>query len=260
MENKETPISSVQEKFILQALGNVQKLIRYKLGSIYADSMDDLSQRVFCKLWAWKQKNPQNLDYDEWQKLIKVVVYQEVADFFTEKYRKDIHLSEIDPKFEDTLFSINSLNSLNYNLEGNTAAETKSLLSLIWKGIQELSLRQRYAFILYHSDFLTEMVISQCCTTKEIAEFLEMTKEEAGILLNCLPISDDRIAAILEAKFNEKVLPNQLWEARSKAKAKLIKFLKKYSIVDKLCAIFISIGSLWTIYGEEVTELFSNFE
>lgn len=232
MELQETSTSSnsaYQEKFMLQALSNFKGFIIYKLGSVYRDAVEDITQKVFCKLWSWKNRNNKELDYEEWQKVINVTVHRELAEFFSQKYRQDLLFSQALTNAEESFLTNNSFQSFNYYLEGNTEAETRSLLLLIWKGLQTLSLRQRSAFLLHNSDLLTELIIHKCCRTSEIAEILEMSEAEMSLLLNFLPIEDEKIILVLETKLKQTVTPHQLWEARSKAKKALLNFIKKNS-------------------------------
>lgn len=223
MKNNDVPISPKQEKFIIEALANVRKLIVYKLGTLYRDSVEDLSQRVFFKVWSWKRKNERDLNYEEWQKFINVTVQREIADFFTEKYRKDLLFSQFETPIEADSIHINQPDQ---QLEGNTEIEIASLLKLIWQAAQNLTLRQRYAFILSNSELMLWLVTAQCCTTKELAGFLELEIAEARQLFDVFPLSDERITLMLENKLKEPVSREQLWDARTKAKTKLINFFK----------------------------------
>lgn len=221
MENNEIPISPRQEKFIIQALANIQKLILFKLGSIYRDSVEDISQKVFYKIWSWKLRNERDLEYEEWQRFINVAVQREISEFFSEKYRKDILFSQIEYKLEIETYQYSFGKK---QVEGNSESETRSILCLVWKAAQNLTIRQRYAFILYKPDLILWLITAQCCTTKELAEFLEMDEVEASELLKTFPISDEKIALLLETKIKESVNSQQLWDARTKAKRKIINF------------------------------------
>lgn len=234
MEKKETPISSdssansssVQENFILQALANVHKLILYKLGASHQDSIEDLSQRIFYKIWLWRHRNKKELELQEWQKVINVTVNTEVSEYFSERPRREILFSQAGFNLQEEMLSTESSPQ---TPEGNSETELRSLLLSIWKTAHILSLRQRYAFLLHNPDFLVEFVMYECCTGTELAAFFEMTAGEISDVLKFLPLSDEKIAIILETKIKEKVSPNQLWEARAKAKKKLSKILKDYS-------------------------------
>ena len=223
MENKFTHISLTQEKYILQALANINKLIRYKLGFTYADSVEDLSQRIFYKIWSWSLKHGKNLNYEDWQKILNVTVRREIAEFFSEKYRRDILFSQVTN--QTVLLSIESFHD---QLEGNSETETNSLLLVIWKAMQKLNLRERYALVLYETNLLIEFIYGKYCTTQEIAEYFQLSKQETTDILRMLPLADERITKMLEKKINKEVSPKQLWEARSKAKSKLNKIVTNY--------------------------------
>lgn len=224
MESK-TCTPSTQEDFILQALAKIQKVILFKLGSLHENLADDLKQRIFYKIWLWKCRNNKVLTLEGWQKIINVTVNTEIAEFFSEKYHREILLSHFDEYVQEKVFTSKYIS---YKIDGNSETEIRSILLLIWKEAKNLTLRQRYAFFLADSDLLIEFVYCNCCSTKELANCFEMSEEEISDFLNELPITNEKIAMMLETKIKRKISPNQLWEARAKAKAKLKKAISEY--------------------------------
>jgi DNA-directed RNA polymerase specialized sigma24 family protein len=207
-----------QETYVLQALADVRKLIYYKLGSSHQHAGEDLAQRVFCKLWTWRSKRDVVLAGSEWHNLAKRVVTTEIAEYFSEKYTKDIVFSQGETDLRESVYSKPS--SSEY-IEGNTNAETHSLLAAIWKKCGILSLRQRYAFVLQTGDFLIEFIAAGICRRSCLAEYFELTEDEITELLGFFPLSDDQIIQLIAAKTGTEITTQQLWEARAKAKAKL---------------------------------------
>ena len=157
--------------------------------------------------------------------MLNVTVHREIAEFFSEKYRRDVLFSQVNNQTQAVLLSIESPNC---RLEGNSETEYNSLLSVIWKGLQKLNLRQRYALALYESNLLIEFIYGKCCSTQEIADYFQLSKQETSDMLKILPLSDEKIGIMLETKIKKKISPTQLWEARSKAKSKLNKIVNAY--------------------------------
>ncbi len=222
--NKEVKnVSPAQENHILQTFGYVHRIVSRQLGPKYRDSVEDLKQRVFLKLWHWKTvRSEKDLSGEEWQKIANVAVHNEVAKFFGEKYNRTILFSQMDDKGQEEIFSIPSADRL---IEGNSAAEKRSLILLIWKAVQILTLRQKYAFILQNEDFVIEFITAECCSMGELAAYFELAEVEFSDIVELMPLNDEKISELLETKIKEKISPNKIWEARSKAKAKLAKKL-----------------------------------
>ena len=232
-EPLEINISSTQEKYILETFPFVHKFVVRKLNTIYSDSVEDLKQKVFLRLWRWKAlKSEKDLSEEEWLKLANVVVHNEVARFFREKYtRKDVLLSQMDERTEKTVLSVYSDKD---NLEGNSRAEICSLLTLVWNISQTLTLRQKYSYFLQYPDFIVEFISCKCCSIKELAIYFEASEKELAEIINALPLSDEKIGRLHEAKLGEKFSGSKIWEARSKAKAKLASKLKEYISDEEL--------------------------
>ncbi len=109
--------------------------------------------------------------------------------------------------------------------QGSSAIETRSLLLLVWKAAQNLTLRQKYAFMLHNPDFVVDFIVAGCCSMEELTDYFEVTIDELLVILESDPLPDKTIAEILEKKLGQKVFPKSIWEARGKAKAKIAKKL-----------------------------------
>lgn len=107
------------------------------------------------------------------------------------------------------------------SLAGNSQPEVCSLLKLVWQAAQTLTLRQKSAYFLPFSDFMVEFIVCKCCSIEELASYFEVSEDELSVIIGELPLSEEQIGKLLEAKIGGKITPKQIWEARSKAKAKL---------------------------------------
>lgn len=226
-ERPDVNISLTQEKYLLQTFPLIHKMIVRKLRWLHLDSVDDLKQRVFLKLWRWKTlKSNRDLSEDEWMKLANVSVRNEVAEFFRGIYtRRTIAFSQLNEMTKD---KIEGADLAAGDLEGNSRAEVCSLLALIWKLSQTLTIRQKYTYFLQNSEFIIDFISCGCCSIKDLTVFFESTEKELQDIVEALPLSDERIGKLLEAKLGEKLTPNKIWEARSKAKAKIARRLREY--------------------------------
>lgn len=222
MNNETTPASHAQERYMLESLAGVRKLVLFKLGSSHRDAAEDLMHRIFYKLWSWKTRRGKVLERGEWQRLTRTAARSEINEYFSEKYRKDILFSQMDEQSRETVFGIKSTNIVVEDL-----ADVRSALIRIWEAAQILTLRQRYAFVLQSDDFLLEFTAAGFCSRWELAAYFELGEDEMTDLLRLLPLSDGQIGELLEAKLNESILPQHIWEARSKAKSKLAKAFKQ---------------------------------
>lgn len=227
MKKDDSAVSPAQEQYILQTFSYIHKIIFRKLGAFHRDSLEDLKQRVFLKLWRWKiRQSERNLSDEEWQKMAHVVARNEVTDFFRKKDNRHILFSQMDESVKEEVFSVASPETV----AGNSETEIKSLLHLIWKLAQELSLRQKYAYFLQYPSFIVEFVAAGCCSIKELAIYLEVSRQELSEIIDSLPFSDEEIGELLERKLGgrQKISRKKIWEARAKAKAKLAGRLKEF--------------------------------
>lgn len=222
-------VSPTQEKRLLQTHNLVHRIVFRKLGCSHSDSVEDLKQRVFLKLWRWKStRGDKDLSEEEWGKMANVVAHNEINDFFSEQHKHDSLFSSMDDNAEEASAVTASSNFASNNQAGNSSVETGSLLRLVWKLVQSLTLRQKYAFILHQPDFIIDFIAAGCCSMKEFAEYFEISDEEFSRIMESYQLSDEQIANLLQQKLGRKTLPKNVWEARAKAKAKIAKKLAAY--------------------------------
>lgn len=227
----EESILPLDERQIAETLPYIHKIVSRKLGKRYRNSVEDVKQRVFLKLWRWRRGNPEkNLSKEEWQKLAHVVSINAVIDFFKKKDNRLIPFSQMNQEIEREVFSIESPDAL----IGNSLAEIDSMMALVWVAAQDLTLRQKYAYFFQFHDFAVDFISSGCCSIEELAEFFGVEKEELLKIIAILPMSNEKLEQVLAEKLQQRVTPKQIWEARAKAKAKLAKALKAFFINERL--------------------------
>lgn len=222
-EDTKESVSPSQEKDFACVAPLIHKVISRKLGSRHRDSVEDLKQKVFLKLWRWrKDHGVDDLSEEEWQKLANVAAHNEVTDFFREKYIRDVPFSQMNDAMQQEIIEIESFEVL----AGNSKPEVCSLLKLVWQTAQILTLRQKYAYFLPFSDFIVEFILCECCSIGELAFYFEVNENELSEIIDRLPFSEENIGKLLEEKIGGKITSKQIWEARSKAKARLATALR----------------------------------
>ena len=229
MNKQESSVSKLQEKYLLQTLDLVSRIITRKIGKFHFDSVEDVRQQVFLKLWRWKsERHYKELSEEEWLRFANTAAHNEVNNFFSNKQNQTILFSQMDKGAEEAIHSAQSATINNNHSQGNSPVETQSLLQLFWKLAQNLTLRQKYAYLFHQPDFLIDFISSECCSIKELADYFETMEEEFLDVLDQYPLSDERIAELLEGKFDKKISIENIWKARSEAKKKLAKLLAGY--------------------------------
>lgn len=157
------------------------------------------------------------LDQESWMKVAATATRNEVNSFYASKYRREIVVDE----YELLLVSEKFYESCACRVEGETRTETDSLLAYLWRKMQSLSLRRRYALLLNKDEFIDELIAGGVCSLSELAEYFELEKEEFLSIVEQLPLSDERIAELIANKLDEKVTIKQIWTWRAKAKMNL---------------------------------------
>lgn len=214
-----------QEEYFLQTTPLIRQITYSKLNSSYYDAVEDIAQKVLLKLWQWRVRRAANdLSADEWQRLANTATQNEIKTFYTQKFHSEVPLSQVEddesiPRSRIDKFTVNEI-------EGNTSAETRSLIVFVWKGINELTFRQRFALLLQKPELITQLIASGQCSIGEIAGKLSLSEPELLQILEELPYSDEQVAKAYEKACGEKLETVQVWKARSKARLKMAKILK----------------------------------
>ena len=207
----------------------IRQIAARKLPGYYRDAMDDIVQKIGLNLWKWKtQKDergsgqadfkaagPADADFnaansiqtgsveesslaglssEDWKKVANVAAHNEIKSFYSSKYQRQTSLSE--QETDQERFQENNSG----NLPGNTGAEVRSILVQLWKALQILSLRQKYAFLLQKEEFITDLIHHNCCKKQEIADFLHLDYAEFDTILSSLPLTDDEIQKLIEER------------------------------------------------------------
>jgi DNA-directed RNA polymerase specialized sigma24 family protein len=226
MENNENIIDEknrADEEHILKTVPLVRRIVGYRLGSSFPNYVEDIVQKVILNLWRWKDKREGlPLSEEEWQKIANRAAQNEVKMLYRQNLGREVFitdLSEPDKEFE--------IPALNKTADGNTEAESHSLLNYVWITIQELSTRQRYALLFQKQELIVYLLTGKCCKLNELAEFLNLSKETLLGIIRALPYSDEQICDFFRQNLNEEVTPKQIWEARGKARVKIAAALKK---------------------------------
>lgn len=213
--------SARQDGCFLETLPLIRRIADCKLRGFYRQAVEGVVQRVALKLWKWKLRHPQKmLSEDDWQRLANRATHNEIKNFYSSRLRKEISLSEISEE------EIVVENKTQIEMTAEASAELRSLLTRLWTAAQQLSLRQKYAFLLRNADYIIDLIGNEVSSLNEIAESLELTGEELKEVIVNLPLADERIRSLLETKLQEKITAKQVWSARNKAKTKLRKALK----------------------------------
>lgn len=221
MTKENNPVISQQEKYFLNTFPLINQIILKKVGFVPSRLVDDLVQQVRFKLWRWKQTQQKEITFDEWQRLANVAANNEVIDYQRKKENQNILFSELAEDQQSFPLRFHQ----QVSVEGETNYESLTLLLLLWRKFQQLSLRQKYAFLLNKYEFVNFLLKFGCCTPKEVADSLALSENEFIELLKQIPLNDAAILNLLAEKFGEQLTEEQIWTARSKAKANLMKSL-----------------------------------
>ncbi len=205
-------IPAEQEQYLLETVPLIKRIVGRKLHRSFISASDDISQKVFLKLWKWISKSKKELTGEEWQKLANTATQNEIKTFYSHKSNKEIACID-----DQEVISKNSFGLI----EGDTEKEVNSLAMRAWEEIKKLSLRQKYALLLQKQELILYLVASKCCQIQEIAEHLQLSKERFLEVYQLLPLPDEKISEIYFEAAKEKLTTKQIWEARSKARTKL---------------------------------------
>ena len=211
-----------QVKLLLGTVPLIKRIAAGKLNLFSRDFVEDITQKVFLKLWNWKSRKKETaLNEEEWKKLANTATQNEIKSFYAHKSKREIQFSEVAD--DDVFFSESKISEI----AGNTSHETRTLLILIWKTLQTFSLRQKYSILLQNQEFIVDLVTSGVCQISEIAESLKLENDVLAQIIRELPLPDETVCQIFYQAVGEKLVPKNIWEARNKAKVKLFAELKK---------------------------------
>ena len=213
-EFNRSEIPAEQEKYLLETVPLIRRIVGRKLHRSFISASDDISQKVFLKLWKWISKSKKELTSEEWQKLANTATQNEIKTFYSHKSNQEILSIDDEEAIREDGFAF---------VEGDTELEVNSLAVSAWDEIKNLSFRQKYALLLQKQELIFYLVASKCCQTDEVALHLQLSNERFLEIFQLLPLPDEKISEIYFEVTNEKLTTKQIWEARSKARTKLYK-------------------------------------
>lgn len=172
------------ERWFLAALPIVRRIVGRRRSRFDSTNGSDLVQEVALRLWRWRgtyQEQSEKMSGEEWKAFAARTAYNEVNRHFSnERNAANVPLDELSNIHEPSA-------------EGHTEIEVISLINQVWQGICQLSLRQRWAFLL-HSQELIIYFLQGGITEKEIAAVLELSRSDWNDIRNRLPLTDSQIA------------------------------------------------------------------
>lgn len=172
------------ERSLLAALPIVRRIVGRRRSGLDSTNGSDLVQEVALRLWRWRgkyQEQSEKMSGEEWKAFAARTAYNEVNRHFSDA-RSIANLSL------DVASGIQE-----HSVEGQTEIEVISLINLVWQGICQLSLRQRWALLL-HSQELIIYFLQGGITEEEVAEVLELSDSDWNDIRSRLPLTDFQIA------------------------------------------------------------------
>lgn len=206
----------------LAAVPTIRQIVWRKLFATGRDDAPDLIQKIILQLLTWRKNNPNKIEEmtpDEWQSFASKAAHRAVNRRFSSKENLNVPLDEAGEISSDVLIA------------GNTQAEVASLLSALWQGICQLTLRQRRALI-FGSDSLLVLLRLIGISNQILSEILEVDESELSDIINRLPLKDAQIALLIAERGDAKnrnasSIVKSIKKARHEARARLQKFLSE---------------------------------
>lgn len=224
MKEENYSVASQQEKYFLDTFPLINQIVFSKAGIVPTRFLEDLVQQVRLKLWKWKEKNKKfrQLNFEEWQRLANVVTKNEITDYSRRKDNQSVLFSEM----EENGSSLTEFPDP-FQVEGNSFYESMTFLLLVWGRFENLSLRQKYAFLISKQENFLELLLKfGCCSPVEIAKTLVLSEAEFVILLGKFPLEYEDIQQILTKISGEQLTLEQISAARNKARRNLLQSVK----------------------------------
>ena len=161
-----------------QLRGFVERILKGRISK--NSDVEDISQDVFRRSWQWVNKHNKQLSLDEWKPLLAKITFNEVNRFYTKKVdllAEDLSLEETSPEIQQSSASPQFIFEIAEELRG-------------------LPFRQRLAVVLYDGEILPYLKVA--LPDNYIAELLEISQDMLYLLESEIPLSDARIAEIIE--------------------------------------------------------------
>lgn len=226
MNPEKTPAISTQEKYFLNTFPLINLIVLQNLNAYYSDYVEDIKQKVVLSLWKWKlSRSEKELTEVEWLKMANTSTRNEIKRFYSDQIHLSISLSDV----KET----DSGSKLSEKLQtpspaGNTASEVDSLLRQTWEIVKNQTLREKYALLFKGREIINHLFYYKVCGIKEIADSLELTKDDFLKIYQTLPLSDYEISLLLAQNLQIKVTADNVVKSRQRIRAKLKKLQKTF--------------------------------
>lgn len=226
-ERTPAPHEKNSEHSILAAIPVVRKIVRRKMSS-RKDIAPDLEQGIVLRLLGWSRKyreKSSEMTSKEWNAFAARAAYNEVNRHFSSEDARELVTLEAAGAAEAA-----ALLESSPKIEGESFAEVRSLARLIWRGICQMTLRQRRALLFHSDEIINHLQQFGGISDDELGQALELRASEWRKIKNTIPWSDAQIAELFEPHLNNKsaqILSKSIKKARFEARARLQKLTKK---------------------------------
>lgn len=230
ISNDETEVSELTEDLsfqtdsddsLLASLPVVQKIVRRKITLPWHSETSDLVQGIVLRLLKWRDKYREKsaeMSPDDWQSFAAQTTYNEINRHFAKNQRTTVVPIE-------TVEEIASPEVI----EGTSSTEVCSLARIVWQEICSFSLRQRRALLLADQDIIINFLACGI-NDEELAENLNLSMEEWGIIKEKLPLKNFQIAELIKESGNQnsiESITNSIKKARHEARVKVRRLTEK---------------------------------
>lgn len=204
---------------LLAVIPLVRRIVRHNLrGSLRRQATEDVEQQVLLALWQWRWRNlEQKLTTIEMEKIAARSAKRGALAY----YRKQMR-NTTDPQVDFDNNADKNRSNFNHQDDGETfyagqtvfsagdEAEAALLAKFLFRAIEKLSLRQRFALLLQKSELIVHLLTAEACRIGDLAAALEMSKTEFLNALRSLPLSDEQIGELWRVKTGEKLTAKQV--------------------------------------------------
>ena len=197
-ENSETQDSSESVLPYTQLKGLVRKILSVRVKR--PSDADDISQDVFRRSWQWANKHNKSLSTEQWKRLIAKITFNEISRFYSKKTE---------------VLTSDHISDEAQTIEEDPAVLNPQFVLEIAEQLRKLSFRQRLSVVLFGGEILPYLKI--ILPDSEIAALLEVDEEFLSLLEDEIPLTEDRIAEVIEI-VSEKECRSSIRDERAKGR------------------------------------------
>jgi hypothetical protein len=213
------------EQAIVRTATLIRQIAYRKMRAIQTDLVEDILQIVLARLWHWSERKAgAGLTDEEWSRLANKVTHNEIRRLLRRQFTENRKLSEMVVS-RDPL--IRSEHTFSASTEGNTDAEIRSILLLVWKNLSHYTCLEKCSYLLKSADLSRLLISHRCCGIGELAEALGLTSVEFLELIGSLPLSDKDIVSFIEQKLALELTPKKILDARYRVRLRLYRALNE---------------------------------